>query len=420
MVPVMPLISWASQSSVSQPQKWGVFLNSWNYEWDTMTEIEKRATNFDKRIAPILRAMEMSPIIEDTTTTAKRVRAILRQIIRLLWPDFSVVPNQSLLAMTFAETDRDYLLFRGFSDAVFAMTSDSPVSSDEFYTSNIGILWNNHLVTLYGTKEWFERKSTYLFVAQKIQSTIDTLEKILNKWIEAREKNFLMEKNNILEDNNRILMKTSITDTLTGVCNRLSMNEMIQMLRLNNTPVHCIIIDIDYFKRVNDIHGHGAWDDILKDVSRALTLEWESFFGLKPSERLYEIAGHHNNCSFFRMGGEEFCFLITGISDEAAYLFAEHIRSHIANREFLFSIQWPPSDIWAAEVTISLWVSYAPDSSKIPFIIKQADIALYQAKWRWRNQVVVFSPELDPPKADLPNAYTHATAEDRREVRAGI
>lgn len=173
----------------------------------------------------------------------------------------------------------------------------------------------------------------------------------------------LMEKTRIL----------SITDGLTQLYNRRHFQETLQMAiseaRKNGHVLSLAICDIDNFKFYNDRNGHLAGDRVLKDVSHLL----------KQNTKGSDIVG--------RYGGEEFIILFPQTSKENAERICENIRRNVEAAKFPFEEFQPNRDL-----TISFGVSSFPSDAEDPEdLIRKADNALYEAKKRGRNRVVVFS-----------------------------
>jgi diguanylate cyclase (GGDEF)-like protein/PAS domain S-box-containing protein len=155
----------------------------------------------------------------------------------------------------------------------------------------------------------------------------------------------------------------SITDRLTQLYNRLKLDEIFAMKLAiagrYNTPFSIIMIDIDYFKLVNDTWGHQVGDDVLKEFSAIL----------KNNARETDIVG--------RWGGEEFLILSPGADLDGAIKLSEKLREKVSSFKFSF----------AGHKTASFGVSsfHAGDDEKA--MIKRADEALYRAKESGRNRV---------------------------------
>ena len=158
----------------------------------------------------------------------------------------------------------------------------------------------------------------------------------------------------------------SHTDALTHLPNRRRLEldldvEIARSLRYNR-PIACIMLDVDHFKMVNDVHGHQAGDEILSE------------FGSAFSSTLRETD------TAYRYGGEEFCVLLRETDADAAAIVAERLRVEIAAR---FA-----GNQGAATVTASLGVAAIPsDAFDAKTLVAAADRALYAAKAAGRNCV---------------------------------
>ncbi|GJM26490.1 MAG: hypothetical protein DHS20C16_29050 [Phycisphaerae bacterium] len=168
---------------------------------------------------------------------------------------------------------------------------------------------------------------------------------------------------------NEKLTRMATTDELTGLYNRREamsrLNEYWSMARRNSTPLSCIAIDIDHFKKCNDTHGHDAGDVVLRETARVMRR------GARAGE------------SVFRMGGEEFLVLCPGSTANMAEQGADRIRQMV--EENLVAHE----DL-RHKVTISCGVAEISDSMKnYEELLKIADQALYEAKSAGRNRVVL-------------------------------
>ena len=162
----------------------------------------------------------------------------------------------------------------------------------------------------------------------------------------------------------------SIRDPLTGLFNRRYLEEFFtkEIIRAQRKQheIGVIMIDIDHFKRFNDVYGHDAGDYVLQTVAQTL----------KQSVRGSDIA-----C---RYGGEELTLVLPELSLDQTYHRAEEIRVAIANLNLSYKGQ-PLNSL-----TISLGVASFPlHGSTGPTLLRAADVALYHAKDAGRNQVIV-------------------------------
>lgn len=164
------------------------------------------------------------------------------------------------------------------------------------------------------------------------------------------------------------LLEMATVDSLTGLANRRAFIEQVdrEITRVRRTANHAsvLMIDIDYFKKINDQYGHAAGDAVLKELAELFRLR------LRKSD----VAG--------RLGGEEFAVLLPVTGIEGALIVAEHLRQKIAELGVKLEDK-------ILNVTISIGVAEidAIDSdSKI--VLAHADYALYQAKQDGRNKVL--------------------------------
>jgi diguanylate cyclase (GGDEF)-like protein len=163
----------------------------------------------------------------------------------------------------------------------------------------------------------------------------------------------------------------SHTDALTHLPNRrrleLDLDLEVARSQRYNRPIACIMLDVDHFKKVNDVHGHQAGDEILSEFGSAFARS------LRDSDTAY------------RYGGEEFCVLLRETDAHAAAIVAERLRVEIANR--FAGIRG------SAMVTASLGVAAIPsDAIDAKTLVAAADRALYAAKAAGRNCVVRATP----------------------------
>jgi len=173
-----------------------------------------------------------------------------------------------------------------------------------------------------------------------------------------------------LRDNVQQSIEMAITDGLTGLYNRRYMEShlgsLVEQAAARGKPLTALVIDIDYFKAINDTHGHDAGDDVLREFSTRI----------KKSIRGIDLA-----C---RLGGEEFVIVMPETDMAVATIVAERLRRRIASEPFTLSHGGN-----SVEVTISIGIATldaADDSAGS--ILKRADQALYRAKRDGRNRVV--------------------------------
>ena len=180
---------------------------------------------------------------------------------------------------------------------------------------------------------------------------------------------------------NAELQRLATRDPMTNCLNRRSFFERLEkafsLAKSESNPLACVMVDIDHFKKINDVHGHGVGDKVLKMVAKLL----ESKFG--------------NKDSICRYGGEEFCVLLPGTGLDKAIETAQDVRSTIESYATM-GIE-TSSDL---TVTASLGVSAIEQGASEPAVlIDQADKALYQAKEQGRNRVEQWSQALGSNRA---------------------
>ncbi len=179
----------------------------------------------------------------------------------------------------------------------------------------------------------------------------------------------------------------AITDGLTGLSNRRrfddELNREMERVSRYNRPTSLIMMDIDDFKHYNDTHGHPAGDALLQILADLL----------RQNTREIEIVT--------RYGGEEFAIIIPEVDLEAAGMVAERIRISVAGMHLAEGPQHLPGI--KSPVTLSLGVACAPKQASTPAeLIHAADSALYAAKRRGKNQIVLYenSTASDHPGID--------------------
>jgi two-component system cell cycle response regulator len=173
-----------------------------------------------------------------------------------------------------------------------------------------------------------------------------------------------------LRDNVQYSMELAVTDPLTGLFNRRYMEShvgtLVDRAAARGKSLSVLILDIDYFKSINDSHGHDAGDDVLREFSDRL----------RASIRGIDLA-----C---RYGGEEFVVVMPDTDLGVAAVVAERIRRRIAGEHFPIE-----RGSRAIEVTISIGIAarLGPEDGAQQ-MLKRADEALYRAKRDGRNRVV--------------------------------
>jgi len=164
--------------------------------------------------------------------------------------------------------------------------------------------------------------------------------------------------------------KLARSDELTGLNNRRAFIELGESLvrvgSRKGSAVSCVLIDIDFFKKVNDVHGHSAGDTVLRQVGTLLVREF----------RASDICG--------RLGGEEFAVVLPDTDPVGASVVAERFRNAVAKHD----VQWQERSI---QVTVSIGI--ASGQAGLTDLLHHADMAMYEAKATGRNRVVCHSKD---------------------------
>lgn len=171
----------------------------------------------------------------------------------------------------------------------------------------------------------------------------------------------------------------SITDRLTGLYNRLKLDELfayyLSIAKRHQTPLSILLLDIDKFKSVNDTYGHPVGDSVLQEIAKLL----------KANVRLEDAVG--------RWGGEEFLILLPSSNAEAARLLAEKLRGVIEAEDF----------VHVGNRTASFGVATYHVNDDEKSMVARADEALYLAKENGRNRVEVEIHTCNLPSSSTPS-----------------
>jgi diguanylate cyclase (GGDEF)-like protein len=173
----------------------------------------------------------------------------------------------------------------------------------------------------------------------------------------------------------------ALSDPLTGLLNRRAFGDFAQRMARRRAGLRdamaVLVLDLDHFKQVNDKYGHEAGDRLLKvfaDVSENSS---------RPTDQL------------FRMGGEEFCFVLPNTSIEDAIAVAERIRG-------TFAASAADTPIGPVSTTVSIGIAATQFAIDTEVLLAAADAAVYEAKARGRNRVVVAEPSTLLPGTEIP------------------
>jgi diguanylate cyclase (GGDEF)-like protein len=175
----------------------------------------------------------------------------------------------------------------------------------------------------------------------------------------------------------RQMYESALRDGLTKVFNKKYFTDYLEkefaFAARHGSPLALIFLDIDFFKRINDTHGHPAGDFVLSELSQLMA----------TLVRTEDVLA--------RFGGEEFTVLCRGTDLAGAQIVAERLRRTVEAHTFSFGAK-------AIPVTISLGIAAIPDTAIVDHaqFLAAADKALYEAKRSGRNRVCVHGTESTP------------------------
>ncbi len=184
------------------------------------------------------------------------------------------------------------------------------------------------------------------------------------------------------------------TDALTTLCNRRALDDELQRRlaewQRRHSVFSLVMLDVDHFKKFNDVHGHQAGDEVLRGVGRVLT---------NTMREMDMVA---------RFGGEEFAIVLPVTNLTEGLRAAERARAAVAESTFTF-------EGLELKVAVSVGVAEVLDIDNVGTLVKRADAALYSAKGHGRNQVWYHNgeecrPAVTEKPAEAPAAQAAAPA----------
>ncbi|UNC90645.1 sensor domain-containing diguanylate cyclase [Candidatus Contubernalis alkaliaceticus] len=238
----------------------------------------------------------------------------------------------------------------------------------EFYGTDNNLLLLNAALVVVGLREGPSRHKNRL--AESAEASSDPTDPYAYKHIKiiTRLLHFIETVTEELEHSNRELALLSVTDKLTQLYNRLKLDQILtrEVSRANRygSKLSIVLCDIDYFKSVNDVHGHQVGDEVLVAFANVL----------KDNLRDSDILG--------RWGGEEFLIILPENSIIEAKMLVEKLRWTISNH--LFPV--------VGHMTCSFGITTHHLEDTESSILGRADEALYKAKQSGRNRVGVKPP----------------------------
>nr|WP_320145211.1 diguanylate cyclase [uncultured Anaeromusa sp.] len=188
-----------------------------------------------------------------------------------------------------------------------------------------------------------------------------------------------------LEKANSELKQLCVLDDLTGIANRRFFNQMLKKewgrcLR-EKKKLSFLMMDVDFFKKYNDIYGHPQGDICLKKIARVIQ---EKCF--RPGDVVA------------RYGGEEFACLLPDTDENGAKYVAEILRQEVANLQIVHDGSSVNEYI---TISVGLITQLPTAQDTIKEMIRRADFALYQAKKNGRNRIAVYCNECEQANTDI-------------------
>lgn len=204
-------------------------------------------------------------------------------------------------------------------------------------------------------------------------SNVDKLNKKEIEYLEqlTKQSSITIHRANVYAE----VLQHATLDALTGLNNRRQfetrLKQEVATAKRQHKPLCAMMIDIDFFKKVNDTYGHGVGDLVLKNISSVI----------KAELREYDIAS--------RYGGEEFSILLPFTKIEEAFAVAQRLRHAVEKSSVDISKEQGESNT-KINATISVGVYEFKPSDTPEDLYQKADKALYEAKTHGRNKVVIY------------------------------
>lgn len=244
-----------------------------------------------------------------------------------------------------------FFIYLHWKSKRLALDIATPIEALTQATNKLGKDWNmEHLIESRIDEIQRLNRNFYSLFQELKSRTEELVESTINIRIQLKEK--------------ELLAKLAQTDSLTGIPNRLKLDKVLveshNKAKDEQNLYGVLLLDIDYFKKINDTHGHQVGDQVLVEVSALLSNHIRST----------DIVG--------RWGGEEFLVIYEGNDHDTLLELAERLRISIADHDFPINIS----------LTTSIGVATYEKGDDIHTVLSRADKALYKAKNAGRNRVV--------------------------------
>ncbi|MCI4627006.1 MAG: diguanylate cyclase [Candidatus Magnetoovum sp. WYHC-5] len=333
---------------------------------ETETDIH-RLSKINKMLGDV---METMIIYRDFHDIANAIMTITKRMIPAVSLEFYCLDNNDVLHLS------PVTRFRGKTVDVPPIYNeilglDRKTWNEKFlnvYYKFIGEDNNHYILLPLFSPENHTIKAIALFLMAEdceIDEDVKHMLKHMNIPLEvAVERELILRR---MDAERQIVYERSIRDALTGLFNRVYMNDMIKrILRLHDrdkdASVAVILIDIDFFKKVNDTFGHNAGDKVLQKVAHVL------------------VDNIRNSDLPVRLGGEEFAVFVVGKSSVNIVELAERIRIQVS--QIIFG-----SEMTGYVITISGGVAIRKQYEPFDDFLQRADTQLYRAKNNGRNMI---------------------------------
>jgi diguanylate cyclase (GGDEF)-like protein len=237
-----------------------------------------------------------------------------------------------------------------------ARVSDSAFAQDWVFYAGVPLLFDGERVGVLCVGDTRPRD----FGAEEMDSLVD-LAAMANHELQVAA---LSESQIALAMSNEELELKARIDVLTHLWNRRAILELLdaELAQPEPSSIAVLMIDVDYFKAINDTRGHAAGDQVLRIVAERL----------RAGARAMDAVG--------RYGGEEFLMLLSGVDEAEAVQIGERVREQVASTAIQFDQHGIP-------VTCSIGIALGAGSYDADTLLRQADDALYRAKAAGRNCV---------------------------------
>ena len=341
----------------------------------------------EKEIFDLKQLLQISKSLNSVLEFDRLIEAILYIVMAQLKTFGAAIFTKKSFADNLFVLNRDHYGFDISRDVQYSINVDHPFinfldKSDSGHTPNE---IRQNIETDKIVQDLFSLKPSFFVPLKEKNRMIGFL--LLGEKMESSHE-FTDYEKNIIENiaslaaiaiNNSQLLEMSTTDIMTHLkLKHYFFTLLMERLDTINSSdskdyLSILMLDIDFFKKVNDTYGHAAGDIVLEEVARII----------KSCTRNVDTAA--------RYGGEEFVVMFNNTTPSAAMTIAERIRKLVEDKVILYDGQ-------NIEVTISIGVSsYNFDNESAKSIVERADNALYESKRNGRNRVTLSEKNL--PKA---------------------